>query len=165
MKWWAIYTNLPVKIKDRVPHSWNAWSIDSLIQEIFLAYFADKQIRNYDTHCLRHHRSISTLTSKGLRHSKIKWWMIYTNLSVNDVVGLPHPRRGDSLRQEAFVALPADKKTGKYDTEYWDCHLYLSTLRPKGLSLRKVKWWVIYTNLPLKAIVRLPHPRSGVTQG
>ena len=94
----------------------------------------------------------------------MKWRAIYTNLSVNDVVGLRHPRSGDSLQQEAFVALPADKKTGNYDIEYWDRHLYLLTLRPKELSIRKMKWWVIYTNLPVKAIVRLPNPRIGVTQ-
>ena len=48
----------------------------------------------------------------------MKWRAIYTNLSVNDVVGLRYPRSGDSLQQEAFVALPADKKTGNYDIEY-----------------------------------------------
>ena len=35
---------------------------------------------------------------------------IYTNLPVNAIVGLPHPRRGDSQGQEAFLA-PSAKNT------------------------------------------------------
>ena len=44
-------------------------------------------------------------------------------------------------------------------------HPSLSTLRLKGLSHSKMKWWAIYNNLPVNAIVRLPHPWSGHSQG
>ena len=43
-------------------------------------------------------------------------------------------------------------------------HTSLSTLRSKGLSRTKMKWWAIYTFLPVNAIVRLPHPGSGYNQ-
>ena len=70
MKWWTIYTNLPVNAIDRLPHP---QSEDSQGQEIFLALSADKQIHNYDTQCSNHHLSLSTLKSKGISHSKMKW--------------------------------------------------------------------------------------------
>ena len=35
---------------------------------------------------------------------------IYTNLPVNVIVRLPHPRSGDSQGQETFLALSADKQ-------------------------------------------------------
>ena len=73
----------------RLPHP---ESRDSQDQETFLAPSADKQTRNYDTECSNHYPSISTLRSKGLSHSKMKWWAIYTNLSVNAIARLPHPR-------------------------------------------------------------------------
>ena len=41
---------------------------------------------------------------------------IYTNLPVNAIVRLPHPRRGDSQGQETFLAPSADKQTRIYDT-------------------------------------------------
>ena len=34
-----------------------------------------------------------------------------------------------------------------------------------GFSRSKMKWWAIYKNLPVDVIVRLPHPRSGDSQG
>ena len=42
---------------------------------------------------------------------------IYTNLPVNAIVKLPHPRSGDSQGQERFLAPSADKQTRNYDTE------------------------------------------------
>ena len=158
MKWWAICTNLPVDVIVRLP---NLRSRDSQGQETFLAPSADKQTRNYDIECLNHHPSLSTLRPKGLSHSKMKWWAIYRNLPVNVIVRLPHPRSGDSQGQETFLAPSADKQTCNYDIECSNHHPSLSTLRPKGLSRSKMKWWAIYTNLPVDVIVRLSHPRSG----
>ena len=40
-----------------------------------------------------------------------------------------------------------------------------TTLRLKGFSCSKIKWQAIYTNLPVNVTVRLPHPRSGDSQG
>ena len=69
-----IYTkiNRHIKIiyKVRLP---NPWSGDSQGQETFLAPSADTQIRNYDTECSNHHRSLSTLKSKELSCCKMKW--------------------------------------------------------------------------------------------
>ena len=45
MKWWAIYTNLPVNAIVRLPHPPSG---DSQGQETFLAASADKQTCNYD---------------------------------------------------------------------------------------------------------------------
>ena len=45
---------------------------------------------------------------------------IYTNLPVNAIVKLPHPRSGDSQGQERFLAPSADKQTRNYDTECSD---------------------------------------------
>ena len=50
---------------------------DSQGKETFLALFADKQTRNYDTECSNYRFSLSTLRSKGLSCSKVKWWAIY----------------------------------------------------------------------------------------
>ena len=90
---------------------------------------------------------------------------IYINLPVDYIVRLPHPRSGDSKGQETFLATSADKQTRNYDTECSNHHPFLSTLRPKELSRRKMKWWAIYTNLPVDVLVRLPHPQSGDSQG
>ena len=65
---------------------------------------------------------------------------IYSNLPVNAMVRLPHPRSGDSQGQETFLAASADKQTRNYDTECSNPHPSLSTLRPKGLSRSKMKW-------------------------
>ena len=45
MKWWTVYTNLPVNDTVRLPHPRSG---DSQGQETFLAFSADKQTRNYD---------------------------------------------------------------------------------------------------------------------
>ena len=51
------------------------------------------------------------------------------------------------------------------DTECSNPHPFLSTLRSEGLRRSKMKWRAIYTNLPVNAIVRIPHPWSGHSQG
>ena len=79
-------------------------------------------------------------------------------------VRLPHPRREDSQGQKTFLAPSADKPTCNYDIECSNHHPSISTLRPKGLRRSKMKWWAIYTNLPMDVIVRLPHPESGYSQ-
>ena len=95
----------------------------------------------------------------------MKWWAIYTNLPVGDIVRLPHPRSGDGQGQETFLASSTDKKSRHYDTECSNHHPSLSTLRPKGLSRSKMKWWATYTNLSVSDIVRLPQPWSGDSKG
>ena len=104
---------------------------------------------NYDTEFSKHIPFLSTLRSKELSGSKMKWWAIYTNLPVNAIVRLPHPRSGDSQSQEAFLAPSADKHTHNYDTECSNHHPSLSAQRPKGLSRSKMKWWPVYTNSKL----------------
>ena len=42
---------------------------------------------------------------------------IHTNLPVNAIVRLRHPRSGDSKGQETFLTPSADNKTCNYDTE------------------------------------------------
>ena len=71
--------NLPVNVIVRLPHSLSG---DSQGQETFLAPSADKQTRNYDTECSNHHPTISTLRSKGLSRSKMKWRAIYIYMFV-----------------------------------------------------------------------------------
>ena len=90
----------------------------------------------------------------------MKWWAIYTNISVDAIVRRPHPQSRDSQVQETFLAPSADKQTRNSDTECWNIHPNLSSLKLKGLSRSNIKWWAIYTNLPVDAIVRLPHSRS-----
>ena len=65
-----IYTNLLVNAIVRLPYFRNG---DSQGQETFLAPSADKQTRNCETECSNHHPSLSTLRSKGLSRSKMKW--------------------------------------------------------------------------------------------
>ena len=61
----------------------------------------------------------------------IMYIYIYTNLPVNAIVRLPHPRRGDSQGQETFLAPSADKQTRNYDTRL---------LKPPSFSINpKVK--------------------------
>ena len=81
------------------------------------------------------------------------------------MVRLPHPRSGDSQKQEAFLAPSADKKTCNYDTECSNHHPSLSIQRPKWLSRSKMKMWAIYKTFPVDVIVRLTHPPSGDNQG
>ena len=88
-------------------------------------------------------------------------YIYITNLSANAIVRLPLPRSRDSQVQETFLAPSADKQTRNYDIGCSNYHPSLSTLRSKGLSRSKIKKLGIYTNLPVNAIVSLPHPRSG----
>ena len=44
---------------------------------------------------------------------------IYTNLPVDVIVRLPHPRSGDSQGQETFLAPSADKQTRSYDADIY----------------------------------------------
>ena len=44
-------------------------------------------------------------------------------------------------------------------------HLSLSNTMSKRLSYSMMKWWALYTNLPVNATGRQPHPRSGDIQG
>ena len=162
MKWWAIYTNLPVNAIVRLPHP---CSRDRQDQETFLAFSADKQTSNYDTECSNHHPSLTTLRLKELSRSKIKWWATYTNLPVNAIDKLLHPRSRDSQRHETFLAPCLDRKTRNYDTDCSNHHPSLPTLRSKGLSHSQSKCWAIYRNLPVNAIVKLPHPQSRYSQG
>ena len=55
---------------------------------------------------------------------------IYTNLPVDVIVRLPHPRSGDSQGQETFLAPSADKQTRNHDIECSNHHRSPSTLRP-----------------------------------
>ena len=117
MKWWAVYANLLVNAIVGLPHP---RSTDSQGQEMFLQPSADKQICNYDTGVLKPPsnpiNTKVTLRSKGLSPRRMKSWAIYTNLSVNAIVGLSHPRSRDSQGQDTFLALSADKETHNYDT-------------------------------------------------
>ena len=149
-------------VRVRLPHPRSG---DSRGQGTFLALSADKQTCNYDIECSNHHPSLSTLRPKGMSRSKKKWWPIYTNLPVDVRVTLTHPMSGDSQGQETFSEPSADKQTRNYDTECSNYHPSLSTLRPKELTRRKMKWRAIYTNLPVDVIVRLPHPWSGYSRG
>ena len=42
---------------------------------------------------------------------------IYTDLPVNAIIRLPHPRSGDSQGQEMFLTPSADRQTRNYDTD------------------------------------------------
>ena len=82
------------------------------------------------------------------------FFIISTGL-IYGVVRLLHPRCGDNQSQETFLAPSTDNDT--------ECSLHnpsLSTLRPKGLSCSKLKWWAMYTNLPVNVVVRLPYSRA-----
>ena len=161
MKYWAIYTNLPVNVIVRLPHRRSG---DSQKQETFLAPSADKQTRNYYIECSNDHPSLSTLRPKGLSRSKMKWSAIDRNISVAVIVGPPHPRSGDSQCHETFLAPSADKQTPNYDIECSNQHPSLSTLSPKGLRHSKMKCWATQTNIPVDVMVRLTHSRSGDSQ-
>ena len=108
---------------------------------------------------------MSSLGPKRLSHSKMKWWTIHRIVPVDVIVKLPHPQTGKTQAQETFLAPSADKPTYNYDIEWPNHHPSSSKLRPKGLSRSKMKWWAINTSLPMDVIFRLPHPRSGHSQG
>ena len=80
-------------------------------------------------------------------------------------VRLPHRECGNNQCQETFLEPPAYKQTRNCDIECSKHHPSLSTQRPKGLSLSKIKWLAICTNLPVDVIVGLPHPWRGDNQG
>ena len=166
MKTWNILKEILSKRLNAIVRLPQPWNSDSQRQKTFLAPYSNMQIRNYETVCSNHHSPSSTLRSKGLSCSKMKWWTIYTSLPVNAIVRLPHFCNGDGQGQETYFAPPVDKKTGNYDTECCAQTTIssLSTLRPKGLSSSKMKWCAIYTNLPINTIVRLPHPWRGISQ-
>ena len=162
MKWWAICLNLPVDVLVRLPHPRSG---DNQGQETFSAPSADKPTRNYDRECSNHHSSLSTISPKGWSRSKMKCWAIHTNLPVDVIVRLPHPRRGDSQGKKKFLAPFRDKLIRDYDIEFSNQHPSVSTLRLNGLSRSKMIWWAVSTNLPADVKVRLPHPSSGDSQG
>ena len=95
-----LYINWPVNVIVKLSHPRSG---DSQGHETFLVPSADKQTRNYDTECSNQHPFSSTLRSKGLIRSKMKWWAIYTNWPVNLVVKLPHPWSGDSQGQKTLL--------------------------------------------------------------
>ena len=161
MKWSAIDTNLPMDIIVRLPHRRRGYSQG---QERFLEPSADNPTRNYHIECSNHHPSLPTLRPKWLGHSKMKWWAIHTNIPVDVIIRLPYPRTGESQNQKTFLERSADKQTRNYHIECSNFHPSLPTLRPKGFSRSKLKWWAIYTNSPMDFIVRLSHPRSGDSQ-
>ena len=157
IKWWAIHRNFPVDVRVRLP---NPQSGDTQGQEMFLAPSSDKPTCNYDKDCSNHHPSSWNLRPKGFSRSKMKWWTINTNLPMDVIFRLPHPQSGHTHGQETFSAPSADKQTSNYDIERSNQHPSLLTIRPKGLSRSKMKWWAIYINLPMDVTVRPPHPRS-----
>ena len=65
----------------------------------------------YNIHIIYHIYYISYIL-----YSKMKWSAIYTNLPVNVIARLLHPRSGDSQGQETFSAPSADKQPRNYDT-------------------------------------------------
>ena len=157
MNWRAIYTNLPLKSIFSLPHPWCAVRQG---QQTFLTYSADKKSRDYDTECSKHDPCLSTLWPKELNFSKVKWLVIYTNLPVNNILRLPHCWSALSQNQKMLLAPSTDKETRNHDTKCPNHHPTISSLTPKLLSLSKMNWWAIYGNLPVKSIVRLPHPWS-----
>ena len=162
MKWCAISRNLPVDLMVRLPHPRSG---DSHAQQTFLTSSAEKKTRNYDIECSDHHPSLSTLRTNGLSSRKMKWWAIHKILPVDVIVKLPHPRSRNNQNMEKFLAPSAQKPTRNHDIECSNHLPSLSTLVPKGLRCRKIKWWAIPTNLPVVDIVRLPQSRSGDSQG
>ena len=101
-----IYIYLRVNAIVRLPHPRSG---DSQGQETFLAPSDDKQTCTYDTECSNYNPSLSTLRSKGLRHSQMKrchiykYMQTYTNLPVNSIFRLPHPwSRCDYLKKTSI---------------------------------------------------------------
>ena len=146
----------------RLPHRRSG---DSQSQKTFLTSSAEKPTPNYHTEFSNHHSSLSSLSPIGLSRSKMKWWDIHTNLPVDVIVRLPHPRSRDSQDQKKFLAPFGDKQTRDYDIEFSNQHPSVSTLTRNRLSRSKMKWWAVCTNLPADVIDRLPHPRIGKSHG
>ena len=143
MKWWAIYTNLPL---DGIVTLSDLRRGDSLRRESFLASSAEKQIYNYHMECSMHHPSLSTLSLKGLSLSKVTSWAINTNLPVNAIVSLSHSQSKDSQGRKKFLAPSANKKTCNYDKECSNHNYSISTMREKRLGCSKMIYCAIYTN-------------------
>ena len=61
----------------------------------------------------------------------MKWWATYTNLQLNAIVRLPHPRGGDSQDEETFLSPSADKQTHNYDTHTYQFNV--SVINPQSL--------------------------------
>ena len=59
---------------------------------------------------------------------------IYTNLPVNAIVRIPHPRSGDSQGQETFLAPSAEKQTRNYDTRVVKPPSLLINPKVKGIE-------------------------------
>ena len=102
--------------------------------------------------------------SKWLSCNKMKRSNIYTNFPVNVIVRIAHLQSKDSHGQERFWSPSAGKQICNYHREFSNHDPSLSTLRSKGFSPSKVKWWAIYTNLIVNAIVRIPHTRGRGSQ-
>ena len=133
--------------------------------ETFLETSGDKKILNYDTEWSNQPPSLSALSSDWLSGSMIKCWAICTNLPLNVIVRLLHPPGGDSQDHERFSASCEYEQTLNYNIESSNRRSCRLTLRPKELSFRNIKWWAIYTNLPVNIIVCLPYTCSGGSQG
>ena len=162
IKYRVISTDVPVNVIDRLP---NHWSKDSQGQQTFLAPSPDKQTGDHDIECSYHHPFLSTIRPKRLSRSKIKWWVMYANLIVYVIVRLPNHWSRDSQGQQIFLAPSPDKQTRDHDIECSNHHPFLSTLRPRGLSRRKIKYRVVSTNVPVNVIDRLPNHWSKDSQG
>ena len=65
-----IYKYIYIYIFDKNTHPRSG---DKQDQQTYLVHFADNQTGNYDKECSNHHPSLSTLRSKGLSLSKMKW--------------------------------------------------------------------------------------------
>ena len=63
--------------------------------------------------------------------------MYYTNLLVNAIVKLPHPRSRDNQGKEKFLAPSVDNQTCNYDTEC--SYIYM------GIA----NWIAIYINIAI----------------
>ena len=129
IKWWAIHKNLPVNVTVRLPHPLIG---NSQGQETISAASAEKQTRNYDIECSNQHPSLSTQRPNGLGCSKMKWLAIYTNLALDVIVRLPHPRIRVNQSQESFLAASAYKQTRNYDIE--PSNLPSLTINPKTIG-------------------------------
>ena len=129
-----IYIQLPVNVVVRR----NSWNWNSQGQETFLSSSTDKQTRNYDTECSNDWLSLSTLRSKGLSRSKMKWWAIHANLQVNVI---------DYLILGAEIARVFSTLDWQANPQLWhrifNHHPSQLILRSKELILRQLKWWAI----------------------
>ena len=83
--------------------------------------------------CMSCHKAIVVITGGAhCFHDCIYIYVyIYTNLPVNTLVRLLHPRSGDSQGQETFLAPSADKQTRNYDTE---CYIYKEREREREIE-------------------------------